>query len=82
MGTSFSTPIVSGLVACLWQAFPQKSAIDIINLIRKTADNYQTPNNIYGYGKPNFWQAYTIGKLESEEVKSEEVKSEEVRSEE
>ena len=82
MGTSFSTPIVSGLVACLWQAFPQKSAIDIINLIRKTADNYQTPNNIYGYGKPNFWQAYTIGKLESEEVKSEEVKSEEVKSEE
>ena len=72
MGTSFSTPIVSGLVACLWQAFPKKSAIDIISLIRKTADNYQTPNNIYGYGKPNFWQAYTIGKLESEEVKSDE----------
>ena len=64
MGTSFSTPVVCGLVACLWQALPQKSAIDIINLIRKTATNSQNPDNIYGYGLPNFWQAYMIGKLE------------------
>ena len=66
MGTSFSAPIVCGLVACLWQGLPQKSAIDIISLIRKTADNSQTPDNIYGYGKPNFWKAYMIGKLENE----------------
>jgi subtilisin family serine protease len=68
MGTSFSTPVVCGLVACLWQALPNMRAIDIINLIRKSSDNYHTPNNIYGYGKPNFWQAYRIGKGE---VKSE-----------
>ena len=72
MGTSFSTPVVCGLVACLWQSFPHMSATDIISLIRKTSDNYQTPNNIYGYGKPDFWRAYMMGKLESEEVKSEE----------
>ena len=68
MGTSFSTPVICGLVACLWQALPNMRAIDIINLIRKSSDNYHTPNNIYGYGKPNFWQAYRIGKGE---VKSE-----------
>ena len=62
MGTSFSTPVVCGLVACLWQAFPNKRAIDIINLVRKASDNYLTPNNIYGYGKPDFWRAYMIGK--------------------
>lgn len=72
MGTSFSTPVVCGLVACLWQSFPHMSATDIISLIRKTSDNYQTPNNIYGYGKPDFWRAYMMGKLESEEVRSEE----------
>jgi subtilisin family serine protease len=66
MGTSFSTPVVAGLVACLWQAFPRISAVDIINIIRKTSDNYKTPNNIYGYGIPNFWRAYMTGKLESE----------------
>ena len=64
VGTSFSTPIVCGLVACLWQGLPGKSAIDIISLVRKTSDNYATPNNIFGFGKPNFWRAYMIGKLE------------------
>ena len=64
MGTSFSAPIVSGLVACLWQAYPKKSAIDIISLIRRTADNSKTPDNVFGYGMPNFWKAYMIGKLE------------------
>ena len=64
MGTSFSTPIVCGLVACLWQALPHKSALDIINLVRSCGDNHHTPNNIYGYGTPNFWRAYMIGRLE------------------
>jgi len=67
MGTSFSAPIVCGLVACLWQAFPNKSAIDIINLVRKSADNNHAPDNVYGYGKPDFWKAYMIGKLEEGE---------------
>ena len=64
MGTSFSTPIVAGLVACLWQALPSKTALEIIALIRQTSSQYQEPDNIYGYGLPNFWRAYMIGKLE------------------
>ena len=66
MGTSFSAPVVCGLVACLWQSFPRMSAIDIISLVRKSSDNYATPDNIYGFGIPNFWRAYMIGKLEYE----------------
>ena len=62
MGTSFATPLVCGLTACLWQALPDKTAMDIIELIRQTSDNYATPDNIYGYGRPNFWRAYMIGK--------------------
>ena len=68
MGTSFSTPVVAGLVACLWQALPQKTALEIIQLVRQASNNYQRPDNIYGYGMPNFWRAYMVGKLE---VKSE-----------
>lgn len=64
MGTSFSTPIVAGLVACLWQALPDKTAFEIINLVRQTSSQYQEPDNIYGYGIPNFWRAYMIGKTE------------------
>ena len=69
MGTSFATPIVCGLTACLWQGLPHKTARDIMDLIRRTADNHLTPNNIFGYGKPNFWKAYMTGSLESKSEK-------------
>ncbi len=67
MGTSFSTPLVTGLVACLWQALPEKTALEIIDLVRQTSSNYQKPDNIYGYGIPNFWRAYMIGKMQTEQ---------------
>jgi hypothetical protein len=69
MGTSFSTPIVAGLVACLWQALPEKTALDIITLVRQTASQHDEPDNIYGYGIPNFWRAYMIGKVEGRSEK-------------
>lgn len=73
MGTSFSTPVVAGLVACLWQALPKLTALEIIQLIRETSSNYQEPDNVYGYGTPNFWRAYMIGKKRiRESVKREE----------
>ena len=73
MGTSFSTPVVAGLVACLWQALPELTALEIIQLIRESGSNYQKPDNVYGYGTPNFWRAYMIGKKRiSESVKREE----------
>lgn len=62
MGTSFSTPLVAGMVACLWQALRDKTALDIIDIVRRCADNYSTPDNIYGYGVPDFWRAYTTAR--------------------
>ncbi len=61
MGTSFSAPIVCGLMACLWQALPKMTADQMIELIRQTSSNYAHPDNVYGYGVPNFWLAYQIG---------------------
>ena len=58
MGTSFSTPLVSGLTACLWQGLPDKTALEIIELVRQSADQYTEPTNIFGYGIPDFWGAY------------------------
>jgi subtilisin family serine protease len=65
MGTSFSAPIVCGLTACLWQALPKMTAEQVIELIRLSSSNYEHPDNIYGYGVPNFWRAYQIGKYKS-----------------
>ena len=66
MGTSFASPIVCGLVACLWQGMPEKTAEEIIELVRMAGDNHEHPDNIYGYGLPNFWRAYMIGKMRNE----------------
>ena len=70
MGTSFSTPIVCGLTACLWQALPQLTAEEIIQLIRHTSNNSKHPDNVYGYGVPHFWRAYMVGKVMAKEKDS------------
>lgn len=62
MGTSFSTPVVAGLVACLWQALRGKTALEIIDIVRHSGDNFQTPDNVFGYGLPDFWKAYNAGR--------------------
>lgn len=61
-GTSFAAPLVCGMVACLWQALPEKTAYEIIDIVRRSADNYATPDNIFGYGIPDFWKAYQANK--------------------
>lgn len=62
MGTSFSAPLVCGMVACLWQALHWKNAKEIIDLVRKSGSNSQYPDNIFGYGIPDFGKAFLMGK--------------------
>ena len=54
MGTSFSCPIVAGLTACLWQEHREMTALQIIDLVRSLGDNFSHPDNVYGYGVPDF----------------------------
>jgi subtilisin family serine protease len=53
-GTSFSSPVLAGVVACLWQAFPNKTNAEITQLIKESAHLFTSPNNQEGYGIPNF----------------------------
>jgi len=53
-GTSFSSPIMAGAVACLWQAFPSMTNGEIMQLIRESASLYDNPTIQLGYGIPNF----------------------------
>lgn len=57
-GTSFSSPIMCGMVTCLWQACPKLTAKEIIELVRRSGDRADFPDNIYGYGIPDLWKAY------------------------
>ena len=53
-GTSFSSPIIAGLSACLWQEHPNSTNMEIIDAIIKSAHLYNSPNDSLGYGLPNF----------------------------
>jgi subtilisin family serine protease len=57
-GTSFASPIMCGMVACLWQACPTLTAKEVIELVRQAGDRAEFPDNIYGYGIPDMWKAY------------------------
>lgn len=56
-GTSFSSPITAGMVACLWQANPSKKNMEIIQAIKESSSLYATPNNQFGYGIPDYCAA-------------------------
>lgn len=58
-GTSFSAPIMCGMITCLWQAFPKLTAKEVIELVRRSGDRFAFPDNIFGYGIPDFWKAYS-----------------------
>lgn len=53
-GTSFSCPVMAGMIACLWQAFPAKTNKEIRQMILESSDRFTNPDNNYGYGIPNF----------------------------
>ncbi len=57
-GTSFSSPITAGAVACLWQSRPQTPPSQLMQIIRESASLYNNPTNEMGYGIPNFENAF------------------------
>lgn len=57
-GTSFACPVMAGAVACLWQAHPTKTNMQIMQAIKATATLSTTPNNNYGWGVPNMCAAH------------------------
>ena len=57
-GTSFSCPILAGMVAGFWQANPTLTAQQVIAALTSTASQAAAPDNTLGYGIPNFVRAY------------------------
>ena len=53
-GTSFSSPIICGITACLWQAMPDRSNMQIIESIKATGSQASQPDTLLGWGIPDF----------------------------
>ncbi len=59
-GTSFSSPLIAGACATLWQEFPEATNMDILHAVEQSAHLYTTPDYAMGYGIPDFFKAYTL----------------------
>jgi hypothetical protein len=58
-GTSFSSPVLAGMTACLKQAFPYATAKEIKYALEQSASQFSKPDSLLGYGIPNFEKAET-----------------------
>lgn len=69
-GTSFASPIMAGMIASLWQAIPDMTNLQLMQIVKQSAHLYSNPNIYLGYGIPNFAtaleMAMTVAENESD----------------
>ncbi|MBD2721135.1 S8 family serine peptidase [Hymenobacter armeniacus] len=53
-GTSFSSPLLAGLAACLWQQQRQLTAMQLFRALEQAAELYPYYDYAHGYGRPRF----------------------------
>lgn len=68
-GTSFSAPLITGLTAGVWEAFPDESNLEIIERIRLAGNSSLAPNNELGYGIPTFPTALLVPDPDEKQVR-------------
>jgi serine protease AprX len=59
-GTSFSSPIIAGMTACLWQINQELANMSILEAIQQSGIYYNNPNYQYGNGIPDYNQARMV----------------------
>jgi len=67
-GTSFSSPIMAGAMACLKQALPSMSNEQLKQFTRMSASQYTTPDFMMGYGIPDMQLALNLALSVPEET--------------
>lgn len=56
-GTSFSSPVLAGMGACLMQSNPWADVKQIKTAIEQSASQFSSPDSLLGYGIPDFEKA-------------------------
>lgn len=59
-GTSFASPLITGLAAGLWQANPELTAAELLQLLRLSGHQYDDPDNEIGFGIPDYPTAIRV----------------------
>ena len=61
-GTSYASPIIAGLAACLWQAYPKLTNRELLEVIRQSGDRSKNPEIPYGFGIADMQKAMELSK--------------------
>ena len=70
-GTSFSSPIMAGMVTSFWSAVPNMTNAEVVQFVKQSADLYANPTIFKGYGVPDFQLALANAlSLNSNEIAS------------
>ena len=64
-GTSFSSPVLAGMGACLLQSNPYSDVKLVKKAIEQSASIYSSPDSLLGYGIPDFGKADKYLKLDT-----------------
>lgn len=56
-GTSFSCPITAGVCSLILSVHPELTPMQVKEALKNTADKKDTPNNVYGWGLINAYNA-------------------------
>ena len=59
-GTSYSSPVMAGLTACLLQSNTSVTNFDAYNAIQRSANHFSNPDSLLGYGIPDFSNAVLL----------------------
>ncbi len=56
-GTSFSSPLIAGLAAGVWQSNRDRTSQEVIEMIKNSGHRAHAPDTLVGYGVPNYASA-------------------------
>ena len=59
-GTSFSSPVIAGMTACLMQAYPEMTTAEVREALKESGSQYTNPDNLLGWGIPDYGKAGDI----------------------
>jgi len=59
-GTSFSTPIVAGALALMKELHPFLTPMELLDALRRTGNNSESPDSSVGWGRPDMTAAATF----------------------
>lgn len=62
-GTSFASPLIAGFAACIWQLNPNRRYNEVIAAIKASGHQASSPDNLLGWGVPNYSQAKDVKAL-------------------